>query len=49
MKIPGDIRNFVFIASVNDTGNKLLTGVGDIGHYTFHGINEDIMLCCSLE
>ncbi len=30
-KICGDIRNFVFIASVNDTG-KLYTGVNDTGY-----------------
>ncbi len=28
-KIRGDIRNFVFIAGVNDTGDKLFTGVND--------------------
>jgi hypothetical protein len=30
-KIRGDIRNFVFITSVNDKGNKLYTGVNDTG------------------
>jgi hypothetical protein len=28
-KIRGDIRNFVFIASVVDAGHKLFTGVND--------------------
>ncbi len=28
-KIQGDIRNFVFIAGVNNTDNKLFTGVND--------------------
>ncbi len=28
-RIRGDIRNFVFIAGINDTGNKLLTGVNN--------------------
>jgi hypothetical protein len=27
MKIWGDIRNFVFIAGVNNTGHKFFTGV----------------------
>jgi hypothetical protein len=26
---PALIRNFVFIAGINDTGDKLLTGVND--------------------
>ncbi len=30
-KIRGDTRNFVFIAGVVDTGDKLFTGVIDIG------------------
>jgi hypothetical protein len=30
MKIHGDIRNFVFIAGVNDTSNKLFTRVNNI-------------------
>jgi hypothetical protein len=30
MKIRGDIRNFLFIAGVNGTGEKLFSGVNDI-------------------
>jgi hypothetical protein len=31
MKFRGNIRNYVFIASVSDTGDKLFTVVSDIG------------------
>jgi hypothetical protein len=30
-KIRGDIHNFVFIAGVNDTGDKLVIGVNSTG------------------
>jgi hypothetical protein len=30
-KIRGDIRNFVFITGVNDTGDKLFTGATNTG------------------
>jgi hypothetical protein len=30
-KICGDIHNFVFIASINNAGDKLFTGVNDTG------------------
>ncbi len=47
LKTHGDIRNFVFVAGVNDTGNKLLTrvnniaGVVDAGNETFATILTD--------
>jgi hypothetical protein len=28
-KIGGDVHNFVYIVSANDTGDKLFTGVND--------------------
>ncbi len=31
MKILGDIRNFVFIAGVNDTGDNLFADVKEVG------------------
>jgi hypothetical protein len=42
-KICGDIRNFVFIAGINDTGDKLFTGVNDTGDYTLSRVHINSM------
>jgi hypothetical protein len=39
-KILGDIREFMFITSVNDTGDKLFNGVNDTGEKFITGVND---------
>ncbi len=39
-KIRGDIRELMFIAGVNDTGEKLFSGVNDTGEKFFGGVND---------
>jgi hypothetical protein len=41
MKILGDVLNFVFIAGVNDTGDKLFTGANATPVYSgFHKFRD---------
>ncbi len=42
-KVCGDIRNFVFVAGINDTGDKLLTGVSDTGDNTLSRVHINSM------
>ncbi len=37
-KIRGDIRELLFIAGVNDTGDKLFSGVNDTGEKFIAGV-----------
>jgi hypothetical protein len=37
-KIRGDIRERIFIAGVNDTGDKLFSGVNDTGEKLIAGV-----------
>ncbi len=37
-KIRGDIREWIFIAGVNDTGDKLFSGVNDTGEKFIAGV-----------
>jgi hypothetical protein len=37
-KIGGDIRELLFITSVNNTGNKLFSGVNDTGEKFIAGV-----------
>ena len=39
-KIRGDIRELMFIASVNDTSEKLFSGVNDTAKKLFTGVND---------
>jgi hypothetical protein len=39
-KIRGDIRELIFITSVNDTGEKLFSGVNDTTDTFFGGVND---------
>ena len=39
-KIRGDIRELMFIAGVNDTGEKLFSGVNDTADKFFGGVND---------
>jgi hypothetical protein len=39
-KIRGDIREWIFIACVLDTGNKLFSGVNDTGEKFIAGVND---------
>jgi hypothetical protein len=38
LKIRGDIRKLLFIAGVNDTGDKLFSGVNDSGEKFIAGV-----------
>ncbi len=40
-KIRGDIRELMFIAGVNDTGEKLFSGVNDTGEKFIAGVIVD--------
>ncbi len=39
-KIRGDIREWIFIAGVNDTGDQLFSGVNDTGEKFIAGVND---------
>ncbi len=39
-EIRGDIREWIFIAGVNDTGDKLFSGVNDTGEKFIAGVND---------
>ncbi len=39
-KIRGDIREWIFIAGVIDTGDKLFAGVNDTAYKLFSGVND---------
>jgi hypothetical protein len=39
-KIRGDIPELMFIAGVNDTGEKLFSGVNDTGEKFIAGVND---------
>ncbi len=41
-KIRGDIRELMFIASVNDTGEKLFSGVVDTGKKFIAGVVDTV-------
>ncbi len=36
----GDIREWMFISSVNDTGEKLFSGLNDTGEKFIAGVND---------
>jgi hypothetical protein len=40
LKIRGDIREFMFITGVNDTGEKLFSSVNDTGEKFIAGVND---------
>ncbi len=40
LKIRWDIREWMFIAGVNDTGGKMFSGVNDTGEKLFGGVND---------
>jgi hypothetical protein len=42
-KICGDIHNFVFIAGINDTGDKLFTSVNSTNDYALCRVLIDSM------